>query len=168
MQSIELHIKGTPHGRPRPRAKATMVNGKWIGQIYQPKRPKITGRSSKADKAWAKACVWYDAVLEAMKPVLPEAPWTGPIHLDIDCYFERPKSLSRKKDPDGPIRHTAKPDRDNLDKAVLDALKEAGLFKDDSQVCDGAVRKWYAAKGCGPGVILAARQIAAVEEEACL
>src|SRR5690606_41336553 len=78
-------------------------------------------------------------------------PMEGPLCVDIDFYLPRPKRLMRKKDPAGPIPHTARPDRDNLEKATTDALK--GLaWRDDSQICDGRVRKWYAEKDGVPRV----------------
>src|SRR5690606_3372583 len=69
----------------------------------------------------------------------------GPVRVDVDFYLPRPKSLMRRKDPPGPIPHTARPDVDNLLKSTKDAL--TGLvWRDDAQVCDGRVRKWYAEK----------------------
>ena len=50
-------------------------------------------------------------------------------------------------------RHTSKPDRDNLDKLCLDAntvkdgLSKGDLWKDDKQVCDGRIRKFYVMSG---------------------
>ena len=68
--------------------------------------------------------------------------------------FPRPARLNRKKDPVGRIPHTSKPDRDNLDKACLDALTQLQLWSDDDQVCAGEVSKWYAAKDERPGAIV--------------
>ena len=42
-----------------------------------------------------------------------------------------------------PTRPTGKPDRDNLDKAVCDAITAARVWHDDSQVTDGRIRKRY-------------------------
>jgi Holliday junction resolvase RusA-like endonuclease len=78
----------------------------------------------------------------------------GPIQVDIDFFLPRPKRLCRKKDPDGPVPCDAKPDRDNLDKAVLDALTALGAWKDDCQVFNGFVCKWYASKAGRTGAII--------------
>lgn len=85
-------------------------------------------------------------------------PIEGPVRVDIDFYLPRPKRLMRRKDPPGPIPHTAKPDRDNLEKATTDALKGL-LWRDDSQICDGRVRKWYAEKNGTPRVEIRVQEI---------
>lgn len=74
-------------------------------------------------------------------------PWDGPLKVNLTFYFARPKSHYRANGelkPKAPKWHTAKPDRDNSDKAVLDALSDLGIWLDDKQVCDGAPIKLYA------------------------
>lgn len=74
------------------------------------------------------------------------SPWTGPLCVNLTFYFPRPKSHFNSRGelkPTAPKWHTGKPDRDNLDKSVLDALTNLGLWADDKQVCDGRVRKLY-------------------------
>jgi Holliday junction resolvase RusA-like endonuclease len=73
----------------------------------------------------------------------------GPLRIDINVYFPRPQRLMRAKDPDFAIWHTSKPDRDNIDKGILDALKGI-VFVDDAQVCMGEIRKYYHEKGGRP------------------
>lgn len=126
----------------QPRAKATM-RGLHAG-VYDP------GTSDG----------WKAIVVFAARSMRPPAPIEGPVAVDIELFFPRPKSLCRRKDPDGPVRHTSKPDRDNCEKAILDALKQDGWFRDDSQVCDGVVRKHYHAKGARPGAQITVRQLA--------
>lgn len=158
---VEFTVAGEPKARPRPRHGARLVRKpgggmKAVSMSYHPtkirrgKDGKITAES----KAWVAAQAWYDAVARAARPHLPSEPWKGPVLLDIQIYFERPKYMLKKKYPDGPIPHTAKPDRDNCEKSVSDALEAAGLYENDSQVCAGEVRKWYAARGAGPGVVI--------------
>ena len=74
----------------------------------------------------------------------------GPVVLDLYCYLPRPKTFKNKK-----RHHVRKPDRDNLEKGIKDALKGI-IWKDDSQVCDGRTRKMY---GDPPRVIIAVRLI---------
>ena len=74
-------------------------------------------------------------------------PWSGPLCVDFTFYFPRPKNHFRSNGelkPSAPMWHTAKPDRDNADKSVLDALTNLGIWGDDKQVCDGRIRKLYA------------------------
>ena len=75
----------------------------------------------------------------------------GPVAVDVGFYLPRPKRLMRRKDPAGPVPHTAKPDVDNLWKSTADAL--SGLaWRDDSQVCRTRASKWYAEKDGVPRV----------------
>lgn len=88
----------------------------------------------------------------------------GPVQLDLTAYFARTeKKLIKGRGlveichvppgaPAGVIPMTAKPDRDNLDKVVLDALTEIGVWNDDAQVYTGKVAKYFAAANCVPGV----------------
>lgn len=87
----------------------------------------------------------------AARPHRPAQPLEGPLWVAIDFLMPRPKSLMRAKDPAGELWHTGKPDRDNLEKVVLDALKQDGWFLDDALVCDGPVRKFYHSKTGVPG-----------------
>jgi len=132
MPKIEFFVNGTPKAQPRARAFA--VGGS--ARVYDP----------------GTAEGWKGLIALAAKPLVPPEPMEGPVWCELDFYFPRPQRLCRKKDPDGPIRHTAKPDRDNLEKAVTDCLKTLRFYKDDAQVCDGPVRKWYVARGGAPGV----------------
>lgn len=90
---------------------------------------------------------------------MPDAPWPGPVRLDVDAYLSRPEYLCKKSSPHGAIWCTQKPDRDNIEKAVLDALTEAGLWGDDKQVCAGEVRKFYVAIGSEPGLVISAQRL---------
>jgi Holliday junction resolvase RusA-like endonuclease len=78
----------------------------------------------------------------------PEKPLEGPIKVNCDFIFPRPKSHYRtgkyagQLKPNAPTWHCCKPDRDNLDKFVLDALQGV-FFRDDAQVVTGEIRKFY-------------------------
>ena len=54
--------------------------------------------------------------------------------------------MFRKRDYDGRILHTKKPDLDNLIKAINDAIQDVELIKDDSHICLSSSSKWYASK----------------------
>ena len=68
---------------------------------------------------------------------------TGPVMVSIQFTFQVPASLSKKERDERLSRkyHFQKPDRDNLDKAVLDAMTKAGIWADDCQVCSGLTMK---------------------------
>jgi Holliday junction resolvase RusA-like endonuclease len=55
--------------------------------------------------------------------------------------------------------HTVRPDKDNLEKAVLDCLVKAGILADDSLVYDGSFQKVWAERG-GLSVVIKTSQSA--------
>jgi Holliday junction resolvase RusA-like endonuclease len=72
-------------------------------------------------------------------------PMTGAICANITSYFPVPKSASKMRRAamlQGIERPTKKPDRDNIEKAILDGINGVA-FVDDAQVCDGRSSKWY-------------------------
>jgi len=81
----------------------------------------------------------------------PPQPMTCPLRVDLHLYYPRPKghygtgrNAGQLKDS-APTWHTKKPDRDNADKLVLDAL--TGIFwLDDSVVCAGEIVKKYSCR----------------------
>jgi len=92
----------------------------------------------------------------------------GAISLSIEFIMPRPARFVWKG-PHAEPRHYTKPDRNNLEKAVEDALTGI-LWRDDCQVCQGPVSKRYARPGeaCGAHVtveILGEWQQALVAEE---
>jgi Holliday junction resolvase RusA-like endonuclease len=78
---------------------------------------------------------WCDRVRKAVGRKLPIADLVGA--LDWTAYFEPPQSWSKKRRAAciGEL-HCAKPDRDNIDKAVLDCL-----YKQDSGIAMGTIQK---------------------------
>lgn len=132
---LDLFIPGIPKAQPRPRAFARRIGNKFMARVY--------------DAGTAEA--WKSCIAIVVNPVKPVSPVEGPVRLTIDFFLPRPDRLCRKKDPPAAILHTGKPDRDNLEKAVCDALTQIGVWKDDGQVCSGEVRKFYHAIGNRPG-----------------
>jgi len=125
---LSFFAAGLPKAQPRAKARAF---GKFA-QVYNPKTAndwKMIIRHE-AQKAWKD---------------YPNQ-WLGPLCVNLTFYFPRPKNHFNSKGelkPTAPKWHTAKPDRDNLDKSVLDALTNLGIWGDDKQVCDGRVKKYY-------------------------
>lgn len=143
---LSFFVVGLPKAQPRAKARAF---GKFA-QVYNPKT---------ADD-W-KMIVRHEA-RRAWEASGDASPWTGPLRVDLSFYFPRPKSHLRSNGelkPSAPIWHVAKPDRDNLDKGVLDALTNLGLWADDKQVCDGRIRKLYSARQPGCSITIFEAQI---------
>lgn len=73
----------------------------------------------------------------------------GSIRATIEAYYGIPKSKSKKAKElmsNQVTRPTKKPDADNIAKAILDSLNGIA-YKDDSQVVELIVIKYYAENG---------------------
>lgn len=90
-------------------------------------------------------------VLQAANAGRP--PITGPWRCEISAYCGRPARLipnprGRKEQPSSAaFPATCKPDADNIAKAVLDAVVQAGVVCDDCSCVELRVRKLYVAMG---------------------
>lgn len=120
---------GTPKGQPRVRRSKS-------GGVYTPDSAKE----------------WKEAIqLEAnIRTRLHCSRIEGAVRVDERFFFPCPARLERESAL-RLIPHAAKPDRDNCDKVVLDALTQIGAFKDDAQVAAGVIEKWYARPSEEPG-----------------
>lgn len=68
-----------------------------------------------------------------------------PLDYRLKAYFPIPKSASKKKKEEmksGILRPTKKPDNDNIEKVISDALNGVA-FHDDAQIVDNQTRKFY-------------------------
>jgi len=126
-------VDGEPKGQPRPRAFSR------------------GGRAAVFDPGTAEG--WKGEVARQTEDQRPSLPLEGPVEVEVLFYMPRPKRLCRARDDAGPIPCTAKPDNDNLAKAVLDAWTQQGWWRDDSQVHILRVAKYYHAKGSRPGMV---------------
>jgi Holliday junction resolvase RusA-like endonuclease len=67
-----------------------------------------------------------------------------PLVVEITTWHRRPDRLKRKRDAnDGARLYIGKPDADNVAKLVMDAITQAGVWKDDTRVADLVVRRRY-------------------------
>lgn len=87
------------------------------------------------------------------RPAFPD----GPLKMEVDAYFTRPKSLGAKASPLA-IYRPSRPDADNIGKACMDAAIGV-LFGDDAQVVHLTIRKFYAAVGDGARVEVSIERI---------
>ena len=119
-------IPGPAVAQARPRLTT------WGGRAhaYEPKK-------SKAYKSYVRECATGQGA--------PDEPLSGPLALVVTEYRAIPASWAKWKRQaanEGGIYPTSKPDFDNVTKSICDALNGL-IWKDDAQVIDGHVRKFY-------------------------
>jgi Holliday junction resolvase RusA-like endonuclease len=129
-----IEVAGDPKGQPRPRAFSR------------------GGKARIFDCGSAEG--WTSLLALAARDHLPAAPLSGPVRVDVEFRFRRPQRLQKKSSPEGFIPHTARPDRDNLDKAILDCLTQIGFLQDDALVVEGTIKKHYTGINTGPGALI--------------
>jgi Holliday junction resolvase RusA-like endonuclease len=97
----------------------------------------ILVESSKLVKPWRQ-----DVVVAAVTAMEDQGPWhalTGAVHVIVEFYLPRPKSQPKTRRT---LPKTT-PDLDKLIRATHDALKTAGVYRDDALVTDITTRKRY-------------------------
>lgn len=129
---IILQVPGVPRPQPRPRVTKT-------GHAFNP--------STNGLKAWK-----AQLRIAAYK-FRPQEPWTQAVRVDVEAFFPRPTWLANVL-PDQALPMLDRPDRDNLDKTILDTLTGLKYWADDSQVFVGKLAKYYVAAGFAPGAIV--------------
>jgi len=80
-----------------------------------------------------------DVIRKAVAKAWKGKPWDGPIGMVLNFYMPRPKSMPKGESW---LFHVKRPDLDNLEKAVADALNGVA-FVDDSQICRKVSSKQY-------------------------
>lgn len=92
---------------------------------------------------------WRADAIAAIEDSLGEdwTPISGAVQMHAVFWFVRPQSHYRTgkfahllKDS-APLHHTQQPDRDKLDRAVMDALTQAGVWRDDAQCWEALTTK---------------------------
>lgn len=112
---VEITVPGRPKAKARPRAG--------MGRIYTPKE-------TEAEEAYVREL--------GRKAMRGEPPMRGPVRLTLEAVFEMPASWPARVREMRQLPHLSKPDLDNIEKLILDALNGVA-FEDDAQVCE--VRK---------------------------
>ena len=113
---VTFTVPGKPFGKQRPRSGQ--------GRVFTPDQT-VT----------AEAVIKIEAI-----PHFP-VPFEGPVRVMILAVFAIPASWSKKRQAESLGRpHTSKPDKDNIEKAVVDALNGVA-FGDDAQIAAGGSRK---------------------------
>lgn len=120
---ISITVPGEPVAKARPRFTRN-------GHVYTPKKTAVYEQQIRL----------YAITAMRGKKIL-----TGAVRLSVSAFFGIPKSwnLTQKaKAMSGALRHTKKPDGDNVLKSVKDAMNGI-VYADDSQIDDSRIIKRY-------------------------
>lgn len=143
---FELFVPGLPKTKGSFQPLVSRHKAKKTGKHYVYMKESGTDDSRDARKAWTK--IVTDSVWTAWDDEVGRKLDKGEaVSVSMLFLLPRPKTVKRKYPTslmDGDV--------DKLSRLVLDALKKAGVYKDDSQVCDAPPSKRYAredqAEGC--------------------
>ena len=102
-------------------------------------------RTSRGRTYTPKETVAYEKLIAQEAALHFKKPFDGPVHVDIAAVFKPAKSWSKKKTAAAMYQpHTQKPDKDNVEKAILDGMNKIA-YHDDSQIAYGDVGKTWGA-----------------------
>lgn len=122
---LTFEVPGKPQGKGRPRAYAAGGHAR----MYTPD----------------KTAVYENWIRMNYLEAHPGVRFAGPVELEVYAYFEVPRSYGKARAAAcraNETRPTAKPDADNILKAVADALSGTA-YADDSAVVAMSVEKRY-------------------------
>lgn len=134
-------VMGQPYGQPRQRHGARVSK---VGKAFSFNHPAKTskGKPHPAYEWKKRIAMKADWEFEnAHGPSFSGSTYTGPVRIDIEAYFKRPKNL---KGFPGPVVRPSSPDWDNIGKAICDAL-EGVAYKNDGQIVIGTATTHYCA-----------------------
>lgn len=154
---MKLTVMHEPVGQPRGRSRVLILPAPKGTQspphrrLFNIKGQEVSVRATVYDDDEHPVNAFKAAIVEAAKAA-GVTPSDKPITLTYTAVFPRPLSMVWKKKPMPRVLHTKKPDIDNVQKAIQDALTGIA-WTDDAQVC-GMLnpRKWIAAGGEEPHV----------------
>lgn len=120
-----------------------IVPGKPMGK----QRPKATSRGRYTKVYTPKETISYENLVIAMfRQTYPNAkPLEGEVRGFIRAFYPIPLSTSKKRKQamlDGSIRPQVKPDLDNIEKIIYDALNGIA-YTDDSHITEMSISKHY-------------------------
>lgn len=136
---IEFKVPSVPVAQPRQRHRVAFVKGKPMAMSYTPAKDPVN--SFKAAVQMACQAAYRGPVIE------------GAVTFRMTAVFPRPTNKIWKTRPMPREPKLSKPDGDNLQKSVQDALNGV-LWRDDSQVWDGGCVKVIAAGNEQPHVLV--------------
>jgi Holliday junction resolvase RusA-like endonuclease len=104
-----------------------------------------TGKMFVREQSGERLKTWREAVKEAALMARGDSdtiPKGIAVRIHIDFYMPRPASIPFEKRP----MPSVAPDLDKMIRGVGDALRDAGIYADDSQVCSIVAHKHYASE----------------------
>jgi crossover junction endodeoxyribonuclease RusA len=108
----------------------------------------IVTESNRSVKSWSQLVAeGANRAIGALPPG-DRAMLEGAVRLTMAFYLPRPKKYQRRGVP---VAHLTAPDWDKLSRAVSDALTHV-VYRDDKQIVEAVVGKFYAAVGETPRV----------------
>jgi Holliday junction resolvase RusA-like endonuclease len=140
---IEITVPGVPIAQPRQRTRIAGTGARVFAQNYTPSKHPVQE---------------FKLAIRQAVSAKTSTVWRGPVRVDWVAVFPRPAGKIWKRRPMPRLPHTAKPDRDNLDKAILDALTGV-LLADDKQAYCGECSKWVASGDEQPHVRITITQV---------
>lgn len=120
-------------GVPRPQGSMQAIVSKSTGRAFM-KQSKTTVE-------------WRNQVVTQVSDEIVRQEWVKlvdcPVYLQVNFYFARPASHSKKQRlGDGHLKHNGS-DLDKLVRGIGDALTVAGVYEDDRQIAALSARKLY-------------------------
>jgi len=143
--TLSFYVLGDPKPQPRPRAFARKMGDKYVARVYE------------AGTAEA----WKSAIAVAAKEA-GLAKFEGAVAVELHFNFKRPKSHFRSNGTlkeSAPLWHTQRPDYDNLEKGLIDALTKLGAWEDDAQIADVHTSKHWGIGNSGAGCHVTIRSL---------
>lgn len=115
---------------------------------------RVVTYTPKATETWEAYVRWF-----AFQAMNGRGLISGPLHVDIHAHYRIPESWPRWKREAaeaGHVGHTKRPDKDNVAKAILDAINGV-VYADDSQVVSSTEAKLFTPDD--PHVVVCVRRL---------
>jgi Holliday junction resolvase RusA-like endonuclease len=129
MDPITFTVIGLPVAQPRQRHRIMGKGREAFVVNYTPRGGPVQSFKARCRNAW-KSCA-------------QGAPLEGPLLLELVFVMPRPMRLFWKSRPMVRVAHDKKPDLDNLQKGLFDALSKRA-WHDDAQIVEVLAKKFYA------------------------
>jgi Holliday junction resolvase RusA-like endonuclease len=148
-----IRVNGEPAPQGSTRAFAVRKGGVPTGRT-------VVTAANKRTRPWRDSIMAEAAEAIRMGQRVPGACEGAPVTVNISFMLKRPASHygqgrnAARLLPSAPLWPAVRPDVDKLCRAVLDALSDMGIYRDDAQVISLTAIKTYATPGTSPGALI--------------